>query len=96
MTFNFTKKFNKKGHELVIEFQTERSTEDESDYASNTNTFDQSSITDETQQRKLLQIDYVYPIDKNTQFELGYRGNFTDLNTDYNAVSYTHLRAHET
>ena len=60
LTLNFTKKFNKKGHELVIEFQTEESTEDESDYASNTNTFDQSSMTDETQQRKLLQLDYVY------------------------------------
>ena len=93
LTFNFTKKFNKKGHELVIEFQTEESTEDESDYASNTNTFDQSSITDETQQRKLLQIDYVYPIDKNTQFELGYRGNFSDLNTDYNVLD---IRNNET
>ena len=84
LTLNFTKKFNKKGHELVIEFQTEESTEDESDYASNTNTFDQSSMTDETQQRKLLQLDYVYPINENTQFELGYRGNFSDLSTDYN------------
>ena len=83
-TLNFTKKFNKKGHELVIEFQTEESTEDESDYASNTNTFDQSSMTDETQQRKLLQLDYVYPINENTQFELGYRGNFSHLSTDYN------------
>ena len=27
-------------------------------------------MTDETQLRKLLQLDYVYPIDKNTQFEL--------------------------
>ena len=84
LTLNFTKKFNKKGHELVIEFQTEESTEDESDYASNTNTFDQSSMTDETQQRKLLQLDYVYPINENTQFELGYRGNFSHLSTDYN------------
>ena len=93
LTLNFTKKFNKKGHELVIEFQTEESTEDESDYASNTNTFDQSSMTDETQQRKLLQLDYVYPFNENTQFELGYRGNFSDLNTDYNVLD---IRDNET
>ena len=93
LTLNFTKKFNKKGHELVIEFQTEESTEDESDYASNTNTFDQSSMTDETQQRKLLQLDYVYPINENTQFELGYRGNFSHLNTDYNVFD---IRNNET
>ena len=86
LTLNFTKRFNKKGNEIVIEFQTEESTEDESDYASNTNTFDQSSTTGETQQRNLLQLDYIYPIDKNTQFELGYRGNFSDLNTDYNVL----------
>ncbi|RZP11310.1 MAG: TonB-dependent receptor [Flavobacteriales bacterium] len=93
LTLNFTKKFNKKGHELVIEFQTEESTEDESDYASNTNTFDQSSMTDETQQRKLLQLDYVYPFNENTQFELGYRGNFSHLNTDYNVFD---IRNNET
>ena len=93
LTLNFTKKFNKKGHELVIEFQTEESTEDESDYASNTNTFDQSSMTDETQLRKLLQLDYVYPIDKDTQLELGYRGNFSNLNTDYNVLD---IRDNET
>jgi len=32
-TANFTKKFNDKGHELVIEFQSEESSEDESDFA---------------------------------------------------------------
>ena len=28
-------------------------------------------------------MDYVYPIDENTQFELGYRGNFSKQETDY-------------
>ena len=82
-TANFTKKFNDEGHELVIEFQAEKSSEDESDFADNSNVFDQSSSTDETQKRNLLQLDYVYPIDENTQFEIGYRGNFTTQNTDY-------------
>ena len=82
-TANFTKKFNDKGHELIIEYQAEESSEDESDLARNTNTFDQKSATDESQKRQLLQLDYVYPIDENTQFELGYRGDFSQQDTDY-------------
>ena len=82
-TANFTKKFNDKGHELIIEYQTEESSEDESDLARNTNTFDQKSATDESQKRQLLQLDYVYPIGENTQFELGYRGDFSQQDTDY-------------
>ena len=82
-TANFTKKFNDKGHELVIEFQSEKSNEDESDFADNTNVFDQASSTEEKQKRQLLQLDYVYPIDENTQFEAGFRGNYSQQDTDY-------------
>ena len=82
-TANFTKKFNDKGHELVIEFQSEESSEDESDFADNTNVFDQASSTEEKQKRQLLQLDYVYPIDENTQFEAGFRGNYSLQDTDY-------------
>ena len=83
-TANFTKKFNNKGHELVIEFQKETSTEEESDLAENTSTFNQESSTDEDQQRTLIQLDYVWPVNDKTQFELGYRGNFSSQKTDYN------------
>ena len=83
-TANFTKKFNDKGHELVIEFQSEISGEDENDLAENTSTFNQESSTTEEQKRTLLQLDYVWPINENTQFELGYRGNFSFQETDYN------------
>ena len=88
-TANFTKKFNDKGHELIIEYQTEESSEDEADLARNTNTFDQKSSTDESQKRQLLQLDYVYPIDDNTQFELGYRGDFSQQDTDYQVFDLT-------
>lgn len=83
-TANFTKKFDDKGHELVIEFQTESSTEDQNDVAENTSTFNQESESLENQKRTLLQMDYVWPIDENTQFELGYRGDFSFQETDYN------------
>ena len=82
-TSNFTKKFNDKGHELVIELQSEESSEDESDFADNTNVFDQTSSTEEKQKRQLIQLDYVYPIDENTQFEAGFRGNYSQQDTDY-------------
>ncbi len=83
-TANFTKKFDEKGHELIIEFQTEASGEDESDLAENTSTFNQESETLEDQSRTLLQMDYVWPVNENTQFELGYRGNFSTQETEYN------------
>tara|TARA_B100000780_G_scaffold235384_1_gene175984 strand:- start:2206 stop:4641 length:2436 start_codon:yes stop_codon:yes gene_type:complete len=82
-TGNFTKKFNDNGHELVVEFQKETSTERESDLVENTSIYNQESSTDEDLQRSLIQIDYVWPVDDKTQFELGYRGNFSSLKTNY-------------
>ncbi|MEL0317599.1 MAG: outer membrane beta-barrel family protein [Flavobacteriaceae bacterium] len=84
LSANFTKKFDDKGHELIIEFQTEASGEDESDLAENTSTFNQESETLEDQSRTLLQMDYVWPVNENTQFELGYRGDFSAQETEYN------------
>jgi len=82
-TANFTKKFDEKGHELVIEFQTESSAEDENDLAENTSTFNQESESLENQKRTLLQMDYVWPINEDTQFELGFRGDYSFQETDY-------------
>ena len=87
-TANFSKKFDDKGHELIIEFQHETSTEDEGDYAENTQTFDQESFTLEDQKRSLLQLDYVWPINDTTQFELGYRGNLSTQETDYQVYDF--------
>jgi len=84
LSANFTKKFDDKGHELIIEFQTEASGEDESDLAENTSTFNQESESLEDQSRTLLQMDYVWPVNENTQFELGYRGDFSAQETEYN------------
>ena len=88
-TANYTKKFNDKGHQLVIEFQKETSEEDQSDLAENTAIDNQSSTTNEIQDRILMQLDYVLPIDENTQFELGYRGNYSEQATDYRVFDIT-------
>ena len=36
-----------------------------------------------------MQLDYVLPIDENTQFELGYRGNYSEQATDYRVFDIT-------
>ena len=81
-TANYTKKFDDKGHELVAEFQYETSTEDED--SDITSAIPEEVFTAESQKRILYQLDYVWPIDENTQFEIGYRGNFKTQVNDYN------------
>ncbi|MFV8369662.1 TonB-dependent receptor domain-containing protein [Flavobacterium sp. LB2R40] len=85
---NFTKKFKKDGHKLTIDGSF--STSDDinnaviTDRATNTNVvkFD-NTINNQNQSRNLLQMDYVLPFGKGSQFEAGYRGDFSKLLTDY-------------
>ncbi|WP_353779942.1 TonB-dependent receptor [Winogradskyella sp. 3972H.M.0a.05] len=81
---NYDKQFNENSqHRLTFDFQYEDSNETEVSLI-NQNGFDvENVITDEEQQRMLLQADYVQPIKENGQFEIGYRGEFFDLLTDY-------------
>jgi len=82
-TANFTKKFNDDGHELVAEIQLQKSVEDEFADISNSDSPSETVGTLESQTRNLFQLDYVRPIDKNTQFEFGYRGDFSSQENDY-------------
>lgn len=82
-TANFTKKFNDDGHELVAEIQFQKSAEDEFANISNSDSPSETAGTLESQTRNLIQLDYVWPIDKNTQFEFGYRGDFSSQENDY-------------
>ncbi|CAM3622910.1 putative TonB-dependent receptor [Flavobacterium saliperosum S13] len=86
---NFTKKFKKDGHKLTIDGAFSGDREDDnsiiSDYilGDEANTDFERTISKENQKRNLIQADYVLPIGKNSQFEAGYRGNFTNLKTDF-------------
>ena len=81
---NFSKDFNDSGHKLTADFQIENSTETENSRITQDNSTRIELVnTDEAQERILLQADYVLPIGKNSQFELGYRGNFNELNTEF-------------
>lgn len=83
-SLNYTKDFDDSGHKLTFDFQIENSGEDERSKITQENiTAVEHVKTIEEQNRILLQADYVLPIGENTQFELGYRGNFNDLDTDY-------------
>ncbi|WP_340198747.1 TonB-dependent receptor domain-containing protein [Ascidiimonas sp. W6] len=88
-SLNYFKNFKKDGHKLTADFQFESSSEDERSIIIDTEIFPigdtqrEGVTTLEDQQRILVQSDYVLPVGKNGQFELGYRGNFVELETDY-------------
>ncbi len=98
---NFTKKFKKDGHKLTVDGTVSRNLDN--DFSTITDSYTgATSLTSieaaknyQTQNRTLLQTDYVLPIGKNGQFEAGYKGNFNELVTDFrvgsvdNAGNYT-------
>ena len=70
---------------LQTEKNDETETSDINSFFENGQPSDDSEIntTVENQERNLAQIDYVYPIDKNTQFEAGYRGTDNKRKIDF-------------
>lgn len=79
---NFDKQFNGDSqHKLTFDFQYENSTENEYSYIEDVR--DERVATLEDQDRILLQTDYVHPFSENSQFEIGYRGNFRTQDIDY-------------
>lgn len=91
---NITQKFNKEGHQLSVDFSTSLSKDkDYSDIVTRNLTLDQitkleRTASDQKQNRTIIMADYVLPIGENSRFEAGYRGNFTDLTTDYSVENY--------
>ena len=86
---DFEHQFNKQGHKLTATLQTEKNDETETSdinsFFQNGQPSDDSEInrTVENQERNLAQLDYVFPIDKNTQFEAGYRGTDNKRKIDF-------------
>ncbi|MBL6646959.1 MAG: TonB-dependent receptor [Flavobacteriaceae bacterium] len=92
VSFNFEHKFNDAGHLLTVNLQKEWNEELETaslqsfDDTGNASEPFEKNITDDQQNRELAQIDYVYPIDENTQFEAGYRGNINNQVIDFEVL----------
>jgi len=83
-TFNFDKQFNGNSqHKLSMTAQYEDSDSDENSLINQDGIDIENVKTDRGQNQLLLQADYVQPIGKNGQFEVGYRGQFKKQITDY-------------
>ena len=89
-SFNFSKKFNDKGHELTIDYQKEKSFEIESSSILNSKLkpiyeryLSEKIKTDENQNSELYKIDYVLPIGEEGQFEAGFRRSNQHQKIDY-------------
>lgn len=82
-SLNYDKQFKTSGHKLTFDFQYEDSSENENSLIDVNSVLSQKVATLEDQTRILLQTDYVLPIGENSQFEMGFRGNFNNQTTDY-------------
>ncbi len=90
LTLSLTHNFNDAGHKLDITVQKENNIENEfADLQTqrfvpenNLSPFEENN-TEEDQDQFLAQLDYVWPIDKNTQFEAGYRTTIENQNTGF-------------
>jgi outer membrane receptor protein involved in Fe transport len=87
---NYIKNFNKQGHKLTIDGSFSVSTDLENSRILGTDIIPvfaviTNEITKNTQRqsRNLIQADYVYPFGK-SQFEAGFRGNYSSLFSDFN------------
>ncbi|GGH41450.1 TonB-dependent receptor [Mangrovimonas yunxiaonensis] len=86
---NFDKQFNDNSqHKLTADFQYENSTENEFALIKQRNLDSERVVILEDQDQILLQTDYVHPLGEASQFELGYRGNFNTMETDYALEEY--------
>ena len=89
---NLVKKFNNDGHELRFDASVSRSIDDEDSNISDynlvtpvvTNSIERTQ-NDQDEKRSLIQADYVLPFGKDSRFEAGYRGSFSELDTDAKA-----------
>lgn len=92
-TSNLTKKFKKDGHKLTFDFAVTKNFDNDLSTITNSysgslnNSTTESVVNLETQNRNLLQTDYVLPLGKNSQFEAGYKGDFNELLVDYRVGS---------
>lgn len=90
----FIKKFSKDGHKLSADFSVAYNKNDNlSNITTQNLTLDQITRLERTanisrNNRNLAMLDYVLPIEKNTQFEAGYRGNFSDVVIDYKVENF--------
>ncbi|MDB2684969.1 TonB-dependent receptor [Flavobacteriaceae bacterium] len=82
ISLNYTNNLNSSGHKLTIDVQYSDSKEIETAFIDDA-LASEKNITTENSKSTLIQSDYVLPIGEHMQFELGYRGDFQDLNSNF-------------
>ena len=88
-TSNFTKKFKTDGHQLTVDVAVSQNRENEfatiydQILGTPSSLFSETTDNKQSQQRNLLQTDYVLPIGKDGRFEAGYRGSFQENLTEF-------------
>lgn len=81
-TSNLIKNFNDKGHKLTVDASLSRNTDDSQSIITGSNNYN-NTLNNQIQKQAQLQADYVLPLGEGSQFEAGYKGNFSDLNNEY-------------
>ena len=76
------KKFKKDGHKLTIDTQFSANEDVNLATIIDSRNGTDATINNQDQSRNLFQVDYVLPVGKSSQFELGYRGDFSEQTTD--------------
>jgi outer membrane receptor protein involved in Fe transport len=84
-TTNFTKKFKRDGHKFTIDGSFSNNLDN--DYSIITSSITERTSNMQTQNRNMIQSDYVLPFGKANQFEFGYKGDFNKLLTEYKVGS---------
>ena len=88
---NFVKKFKKDGHKLTADFSFSDNTDNEFSYIRDTDFDDVRTNEDQIQRRTIVQADYVLPIGENGRFEAGFKGDYTESNTDFRYEDFDEL-----
>ncbi len=89
---NFIRNFKKQGHKLTADFSVSQNSDRDDATILGKIIETGSFVSDEISQKKdknrrtLFQLDYVLPINEDTQFETGFRGNYNNTNNIF-AVS---------
>ena len=84
-TLDYVNNFDKNGRRLSVSAQYSTEVEDvlnnitEVDTQTNTLNDLERVTEDQNENSALMQIDYVYPVGENIQYEVGYRGNYRDI-----------------
>jgi outer membrane receptor for ferrienterochelin and colicins len=92
-TTNITQKFKKEGHKLTINYSYSREDDKDSSIISDyiigqeDNLNKQASKNFQKPIKNSFQADYVLPIQKDGQFEAGFKSDSNDLLTDYNVAN---------